>query len=134
MDDNPYQSPSADMQAIGVRSGKREDLKAIATYQKGIMVCILMYLLAVIGQFALPPELRPLVGLGVLLVGVGGFICVLLLAMKVYSTGTGILLAILTFIPVVGLIVLLSVNGKATSILKANGHAVGLLGASLSEF
>jgi hypothetical protein len=32
------------------------------------------------------------------------------------------------------LIVLLIINGKATAVLKARGYAVGLLGASLSEF
>ena len=36
--------------------------------------------------------------------------------MKVYSTGLGIVLGLLTLIPCVGLIVLLIVNGKATSV------------------
>jgi hypothetical protein len=46
----------------------------------------------------------------------------------------GVLLGILTLIPLIGLIVLLVINGKATKVLRANGHRVGLLGASLSEF
>ena len=58
---------------------------------------------------------------------------VFLLAIKVYSTGVGILLRVLTLIPVVGLIVLLIVNGKATAILKQNGIKVGLMGADLSQ-
>jgi hypothetical protein len=32
------------------------------------------------------------------------------------------------------LIVLLIINGKATSVLKEHGYSVGMLGASLSEF
>ena len=133
MSENPYQSPTTEAQAIGVLSGRRDDLRSVAKYQKGILVCILIYLIAVFGQFALPAEIRPLVGLGVLFVGLAGTIFVFLLAMKVYSTALGVLLGILTLIPCIGLIVLLVVNGKATGILRQNGIKVGLLGANLSE-
>jgi hypothetical protein len=133
MSDNPYQSPRAVERVIGVRSGSREDLRSIATYQKGIMVCILIYVIAMIFQFALPAELRPLLGLGALAVGLIGTVFVFLLAIKVYSAGVGILLGVLTLIPCLGLIVLLMVNGKATSILKQNGIRVGLLGANFSQ-
>ena len=133
MSDNPYQAPSTDLQAVGVKSGTREDLRMVAQYQKGILVCILIYLIAVFGQFALPVELRPLVGLGVIVVGIVGTVFVFLLAMKVYSTAVGVLLGILTLIPCIGLITLLVVNGKATSILRQNGIQVGLLGADLSR-
>lgn len=134
MSENPYQPPAADSQVVvGVKSGAREDLKAVATYQKGILVCILIYLIAVICQFAIPADLRPLLGLGVVGVGVVGTVFVFLLAIKVYSTGMGVLLGILTLIPCIGLVVLLIVNGKATAILKENGIKVGLLGADLSQ-
>jgi hypothetical protein len=39
----------------------------------------------------------------------------------------------LMFIPLVGLITLLVLNGNATSILKTNGIAVGLMGANPSD-
>ncbi len=133
MSNNPYQSPRADSQVIGVLSGTREDLRSIAKLQKGIIVCILIYLIAVIFQFALPPEIRWLVALGVLAVGIVGTVFVFMLAIKVYSTAVGVLLGLLTLIPCIGLIVLLVVNGKATGILKQNGMKVGLLGANLSE-
>jgi hypothetical protein len=133
MSENPYQSPSAALQVVGVKSGTREDLKAVAKYQKGILICILIYLIAVICQFAIPAELRPIIGLGVLVVGVVGTVFVFLPAIKVYSTGVGVLLGILTLVPCIGLIVLLVVNGKATGILKQNGISVGLLGADLSQ-
>ncbi len=105
----------------------------VAQYQKGILVCILIYLIAMVFQFALPPELRPIIGVGVLLVGLTGTVFVFLLAIRVYSTAVGVLLGILTFIPCIGLLVLLMVNGKATGILKQNGIKVGLLGADLSQ-
>ena len=135
MSDNPYEAPpltTSAPAAIGVLSGTREDLRSVAKYQKGILVCILVYLIAVVGQFVLPPELRALVGIPVLIAGIVGAVFVFLLAIKVYGTGLGIVLGILSLIPCIGLIVLLIVNQKATSILKQNGIQVGLLGANLS--
>jgi hypothetical protein len=72
------------------------------------------------------------VGVVVLLL-VAGTTLVFLLAIKVYGTRVGILLGILTLIPLVSLIVLLRVNAKATSVLRQNGIKVGLLGADLSQ-
>lgn len=133
MSENPYQPPVAAPPAVGVRSGSREDLRSVARSQKGIVVCILIYFAALIGQFAVPEGLRPFVGLGTLVVIIVGTVFVFLLAIKVYSTGVGVLLGILTLVPCVGLIVLLVVNGKATGILKQNGIHVGLMGADLSK-
>lgn len=133
MSENPYQSPSGPSQVVGVRSGSREDLRSVATSQKGILVCILLYLVSVGAQLVVPPELRLLIALGVLVVGIAATVFVFMLAIKLYSTGVGVLLGILTLIPCIGLLVLLAVNGKATSILKQNGIKVGLLGANLSE-
>ena len=108
-------------------------MRSVAKYQKGILVCILIYLVAVIGQFAIPAEARAIVGLGGLVIGLVGTVFVFLLAIKVYNTGVGVLLGILTLVPCIGLIVLLVVNGKATAVLKQNGIKVGLLGANLSQ-
>ncbi|RYX84919.1 hypothetical protein EON83_08250 [bacterium] len=41
------------------------------------------------------------------------------------------LLAILSFLPLVGLVVLLVLNSRATTLLKAGGYKVGLMGAKL---
>jgi hypothetical protein len=63
---------------------------------------------------------------------------VFMLATKAYSAGGGIVLGrltlILILIPVIGLIMLLIINAKATGILKARGYTVGFMGASLSQF
>jgi hypothetical protein len=134
MDDNPYAAPQAVTQVVGVLSGEREDLRSVAKYQKGVLVCILIYLVAVIFRFALPPEAQPILIVGVVvLLLVAGTTFVFLLAIKVYGTRVGILLGILTLIPLVSLIVLLRVNAKATSVLRQNGIKVGLLGADLSQ-
>lgn len=111
------------------QSLSHDDLQTIAGRQKGIIVCILIYLLALPTQFLLPEELRALLGLGVGVVMIVGAVFVFLLATKLYGTGLGVLLGILALIPLLGLIVLLIVNGKATNTLKSHGIAVGLLGA-----
>ena len=130
---NPFEAPQSDSRAIGVLSGTREDLKSVARYQKGVIVCILIYLLAVFGQFALPPEATIILGIGVLLVGLTGAVFAFLLAIKTHGMGQGILLGILCLVPCVGLLVLLVINSKATSVLKQNGIKVGLLGADLKS-
>ncbi len=112
----------------------RDQLYRIALYQKIVCVCILCYLLAVVGQFMIPPERRIMVGLAIVPVALTAVVFVFLLATAVYSAAIGVVYAILTLIPCVGLIMLLVINAKATSVLKSRGYSVGLLGASLSQF
>ena len=130
MAENPYQSPQATVTAVGVLSGSRDDLRSVAKCQKGTLVCILIYLVAIFRQFVLPAEVRPLVVLAVLIVGLVGAVFVFMLAIKVYGTRLGIVLGVLSLVPLISLIVLLGVNGNATGILKQNGIKVGLLGAN----
>ena len=79
-DENPFQPPTEGRAATGVNSGNYADLKGIAKSQKGIMVCILIYFIAMVGQFAIPIEYRPFIGLGMLINGVVGMVFVFLLA------------------------------------------------------
>lgn len=136
MSENPYESPASDAEvpkALGVLSGSRADLRSVATYQKAIQICILIYFVVAYCQFALPPELRPLLFLGIIASGITGMVFVFLLATKVYGTGLGAVLGILTLIPCIGLIPLMIVNGKATNVLRQNGIRVGLMGANVSK-
>jgi hypothetical protein len=94
---------------------------------------VLIYLISMVAQFLLPPELRLVVALGVMGAGLVGAVFTFMLAIKVYGTGLGILFGILTLIPCVGLLVLLAINAKATTVLKDNGIKVGLLGADMSK-
>ena len=130
---NPFEAPASNSRVIGIVSGSREDLLKVAKYQKGILVCILVYILAVAGQFALPPQIRPLVGLGVLVVGLIAAVFTIRLAMKTHGTVLGIILGLLCLVPILGLLILLLVNQKATTVLQLNGIKVGLLGADLSS-
>ena len=137
MSDKPDPSPETEakvMQAIGARRTRtRDDLKSIAKVQQGIIVCIMVYLASMACLWSLPPEIRPLVSMVVVGVWIVCAVFVFQLSSRVYSTSTGVVLGILTVVPCIGLVVLVTVNGKATEILKKNGIKVGLLGASLSE-
>lgn len=134
---NPYQSPLAPQReppVVGVISGSRADLRDVAKYQKGIIFCILVYPCALFGQLALPAGIRlTVVAVVMLITALAGTVCFFQLAIRVYSVGIGVLLGVLTFIPCVGMIVLLVINGKATSILRQNGVQVGLFGAKSSQ-
>jgi predicted Zn finger-like uncharacterized protein len=116
------------------RKVNRKDLRDIATYQRAVLLCILVSIIAVGSQFALPPSLRLFLALGMLVTSVVSSVFVFLLAVKVYSLGVGIALALVTLIPCIGLIALLIINAKATSTLKENGIRVGLMGAKMSDF
>ena len=117
------------------RRGKlsRATLRGVAGNQKAIILCILVYLCLIPAQFAIPEEFRNFVALALIPLGLTATVFVFMLATKVYTTATGVILGILTLVPCVGLIVLLIINAKATRILKANGIRVGLFGASMTD-
>jgi hypothetical protein len=133
MAENPYQAPRADSQIVGVNSGNIEGLRNVARYQKGVLMCILIQILGVIVQLLLPPSLAMFSGIALIAIGIAATVFVFLLATNVYTTPLGIVLGILTLIPCIGLIVLLIVNSKATTVLRQNGIKVGLLGANLAD-
>jgi hypothetical protein len=110
-----------------------QDLKKIATQQRAIMLCILTEIVIAILRFGVTMPLAGVVlSLLYLAVAVIGAVFIFMLAISLYNTGAGIVLGILTLIPLLGLIVLLVVNGKATKVLRAHGIRVGLLGANPS--
>lgn len=106
----------------------RTYVRLLATQQRNIMLCILVYLAAVVSQFLLPVPMRPILGVLGLAVVIFAMVCVFRLATRIYGTAIGVTYGILTLIPLVGLIILLIVNGKATAILREHGLKVGLLG------
>jgi hypothetical protein len=132
--DNPYQSPQAPATiALGVNSGRREDLRSVARFQKGILVCILLQIILFIAQLIAPPEIKWLFALAYLPVALAGTVFAVLLALKVYNAVLGVLFGLATLLPCIGLIALLAINQRATGVLTQNGIKVGLMGASLSQ-
>jgi len=115
------------------RAARREHLLAVANAQKGILVCIFIYFCVAGARFAVPPEMQLWVLLGLIPLGITATVFVFMLATRVYGQTAGIVLGILTLVPLVGLFVLLIVNQKATALLKEAGVHVGLLGANTSD-
>lgn len=112
----------------------RQELYSVAYYQKIILWCLLAYVIAVIAQFTVPSEVRLVMGITFIGVGILAAVFVFMMALKVYGTTMGIVLGIMTLIPLVGLIALLVINQKATKLLTQRGYRVGLMGADLAEF
>src|SRR5262245_60175190 len=98
------------------RGGMRvSDLRQVAIYQKVILICILVNVLFAMSNGAFPllgiPALALLPFLLVALAaGMVASVFIFMLALKLYSVGTGVLLGILTFFPLLGFIILLVVN------------------------
>jgi hypothetical protein len=111
----------------------RTDLREIAGRQRGIIMCILGYFCLIPIQFAIPEENRIYLALTLIPLGLTAAVFVFMLAVKLYGQNSGIVYGILTLVPLVGLIVLLIINQKATTTLKDNGVRVGLLGAKSSD-
>lgn len=110
----------------------RKDLRAIAIRQKAIQFCILGEIAMGVSQFALPAPLNMVALAGLVCVALTAVVFAIMLSISVFGNG-GIVLGILTLIPYLGLIFLLIVNVKATSILRQHRIHVGLLGANISQ-
>jgi hypothetical protein len=137
MSQNPYEAPRVTDAAIGVKSGRREDLLPVAQYQKGIIYCILANIVLFILNLAAGQSQSTVAGLVIVglyaIVAVAQLVLIALLAAKVYNVVLGIFIGIFSFVPCLGLLLLLVVNQKATSVLQQNGIRVGLMGADMSQ-
>lgn len=136
MDTNPYEAPSA-FPPSGVPEPtlkfSREDLKWIATCQRGMVFLILCYFCTLLAWAFIPPELAIIPALMILLIGVVGLGFVVAQSLKVFNTVLAIIFGLLAMIPCVGLLILLLVNVRATTILKSHGIKVGFFGAKVSS-
>jgi hypothetical protein len=101
----------------------------IALLQRIIIGGIGVYIVAVIARLLISPTLV----LMLLLIVVPVLLCVTvalwMLAIKLYGLGRGIALGVVSLIPIVSLIILVVVNGRATETLQQHGIKVGLLDA-----
>lgn len=107
------------------------NLPLIAERQRMLMFAVLGYVGLIVLNFVIPADLKLVVGIAMIAVSITASVFIFMLALTLYNTGTGVVLGLLTLIPLIGLIVLLVINSKATSLLQRNGYKVGLLGAKL---
>jgi chromate transport protein ChrA len=105
----------------------------VARYQKGILVCLLIQLALYAGYVAGPLQFQTFAAMGVVLATLASIVFVFMLVSKIQDTTLGVVMAIATLIPCIGLLVLLLVNQSATKELRKEGIRVGLLGADLSK-
>lgn len=123
--DNPYAAPKSNWS--GHRDGvDRFRAEKVRVGQRLAIYAILVQIVGVIAQIAIHPifSLLLLVALVMSLIGVSQ------LGRHLYgSVGYSILFVILMFVPLVNLLTLLAVNGKATKYLRSAGYKVGFLGA-----
>lgn len=134
--DNPFAPPP--VMATPEGRGNLPRAYQIASRQRTVLICILVQLVLMVANIGLksggPAAAQLAVSIALLCTVVVSAVAVFSLAMEVFGVGVGILLGILTLVPCVGLIMLLIVNGRATSLLRNAGYHVGLMGADLSQF
>lgn len=118
---NPYQSPQS-------RLAQTADgnIDEVAAGQKLVIFAILGYFVAVFSQI--------LIGSMAIVIALAAFGLALAGIFKLgsgmgFSTLNKAICVLLMFVPLVGLLMLLVLNSKATSRLRAAGYTVGFLGA-----
>ena len=129
-------SPASTSHAVyGIKSGKAEDLRKVANYQKVIWICAIVYLAVTICYWAIPGKSADLI-LGILMpvLGIPGGIFTIIFAAKLRNIVLMIFLIIVglcAFCPVVGFFPLMIASAIGAYILKKNGIRVGILGARM---
>lgn len=131
MSANPYQPSATGTPFPGCPDDSRDDLRRIARHQQQILLCfVVFFLVGQISWFDIDTYIVKLfLSLAGLLIVLTGMTFACILAVRVYGKFVGGLLGLLMFVPVVGLLGLLVVNRKATSILRKHGIKVGFYGA-----
>jgi hypothetical protein len=110
----------------------------IARNQRMILLVLLAYLVAGwLASAAASPGANTGAQLAFVLVAlctaIAGLVFAVRMASALHGPGTGVLYAVLLLVPLVNLITLLVLNGRATRELKAAGLNVGFLGVTSSE-
>ena len=107
------------------------DLKKIATAQRGMLICLLINVLCLIGNRA---GIGPVVWGVMILQIVAALYFVFNLANSLkYSNAVAVICCLLMFVPIGCLLTMGFLNDRATKILKANGIKVGLFGATVKD-
>jgi len=103
----------------------RATLAVIVRWQRFLLWGVLLNIAITVGI-----RFEPLLVIPGLVVVLGLIVVLANLSRSIgYGVVTRILLCLGLFIPIVSLLILLTVNGRATKILKSNGIPVGLMGA-----
>ncbi|HEU4952529.1 MAG TPA: hypothetical protein VFT46_11295 [Holophagaceae bacterium] len=127
MTQNPYSAPTSRVADAGA-SDPGLDLQAVARAQRMVLFSVLASLVS--NGLLRATDISPLLSLPtVLAVAIFSIWCVHRLCQALHTRSLGWILAM--FLPLLNLICLVILNQRATSVLKAHGIAVGLMGAKL---
>jgi len=137
MNESPYAPPESAATSLGWDSSKLSpsalaEIRQIAFLQKGVILTVTIHIALIVAAQFFRDDYRPVWGATYLLVSLAGMICVWLLAISLYGVAFGILMGLGTGLPCIGILVLLTVNGRATEELKQYGVPVGLFGVPWS--
>lgn len=126
----PISSPDGPPVVVPPQADTQIDAPALAKAQKLVLWAMLASVATVL--MALAVQSYPT---AVILITLVRLLLSLFMAYAVFGLARALkikwawLAAILAFLPLIGLVVLLSFNGKATTKLREAGYAVGLMGA-----
>ena len=124
--ENPYQSPLAEITFQPRRERHNPQLDDVASGQKLVISAILIYFAAAFVGSLVPA----LAGLMILLSSGMSWVGIYRISRGIaYAMWARIAMMIMVVIPLIGLLVLLRLNNRATSKLKEAGYSVGLMGA-----
>lgn len=130
---NPFESSTAPFAPDVAPSADRARVLAAAEGQRYVNLMLLATLL----MFPLTAVLGETVGVVVLAVLQLTFVVAMVVvvyraARGLWGTGTGVLCALFSWVPIVNLILLLAISSSATTLLRTRGFRVGLLGTDLT--
>lgn len=136
---NPFASPVAVNEFPQLSDAShRAKLFEIAKAQNFLIMVVLAGLLVgisgqVISSMGEPMLIWVVIALQ-LVVSVFQSVAMFRMGKTVYSMGSAVALAIVSFVPCIGLICMLIVNSSATKKLTASGIKVGFMGSDLKQF
>ncbi|MCA9157448.1 MAG: hypothetical protein KDA72_03930 [Planctomycetales bacterium] len=138
--ENPYLPPASTSLGSSMPIPQaKERLRRIANAQRQVNLALLLYIAIFPVSFGLgavgggAPWAALLLGLFALAVIILGAISVYRLAAVFRGKVVALIYVIGLLVPLLGLLLLLSISGKATKELRAAGIKVGLLGANPSD-
>ena len=122
MTGNPYETPKAELGDAAVTGERITHLKQ---GQKFIIYAFVLYFVAIVGA-----GVAPVLGVAILLIafvlGVIGFFRAMIGVN--YHILIKVILSILMFVPGINILVLLTLNSRATKLLRDAGYSVGFFG------
>lgn len=125
-DSNPYKAPLSDIQNR-LDPEVSERMERMSFGQKLVIYAVLIYFLAAVARLIIGPLAFVLVFASLIMSLVGLY---KVLSARQSHILVKIILFILLFVPLINILVLLSINSRATKALREAGYRVGIMGAS----